>query len=64
MRTQHCAGRAAEPLSSREYRGNAALDFLAHVWPSLAEKDPTATVYQDPHWLLAWARHCRPHVSR
>ncbi|MFI0813509.1 GNAT family N-acetyltransferase [Streptomyces echinatus] len=64
MRTQHCAGRAAGRLRSREYSGNAALHFLARVWPGLAEKDTAATVYQDPDWLLGWARHlpasCEP----
>ncbi|WP_181140795.1 GNAT family N-acetyltransferase [Streptomyces sp. Ru62] len=34
------------------------------MWPSLAERDTAATVYQDPDWLLAWARHlpasCEP----
>ncbi|MFJ5951428.1 GNAT family N-acetyltransferase [Streptomyces noursei] len=64
MRAQHCAGRAAGRLRSREYSGNAALDFLARVWPGLAERDTAATVYQDPDWLLGWARHlpasCEP----
>jgi len=27
------------------------------MWPGLAERDTAATVYQDPDWLLGWARH-------
>ncbi|MEU4112864.1 GNAT family N-acetyltransferase [Streptomyces sp. NPDC027717] len=58
MRTQHCAGRAAERI--QQYSGTAALAFLTGVWPALADRDPTATAYQDPRWLLGWARHLPP----
>ncbi|MCF3131943.1 GNAT family N-acetyltransferase [Streptomyces olivochromogenes] len=42
------------------------MDFLARIWPALAGRDTAATAYQDPAWLLAWARHlpasCEPLV--
>ncbi|WP_330342661.1 GNAT family N-acetyltransferase [Streptomyces sp. NBC_00557] len=53
-------------LHAREYSGQHAMDFLARMWPALAEADPAATAYQDAAWLLAWARHlparCEPLV--
>ncbi|MFG3207354.1 GNAT family N-acetyltransferase [Streptomyces sp. NPDC048192] len=39
------------------------MDFLARMWPALADADAAATAYQDPAWLLAWARHLPAHCE-
>ncbi|MFE2103624.1 hypothetical protein, partial [Streptomyces sp. NPDC059468] len=66
MRAHHGDRRTAGRFQSREYSGTAALDFLARAWPGLAARDAAATAYQDPAWLLAWARQlplvCEPLV--
>ncbi|MEU6070606.1 GNAT family N-acetyltransferase [Streptomyces sp. NPDC047082] len=52
------------PFHVCEYADTAAVDFLTQDWPRLFERDASATVYQDPYWLLAWARQlpasCEP----
>ncbi|MFF2205652.1 GNAT family N-acetyltransferase [Streptomyces sp. NPDC058145] len=58
MRPRHSSSPAAAGrLHAREYGGQQALDFLARRWAALTEQDAQATAYQDPGWLLAWARH-------
>ncbi|MFI5689566.1 hypothetical protein [Streptomyces sp. NPDC051636] len=56
MRAHDGDCRRAGRFRSREYSGGAALDFLARAWPGLVAQDFAATAYQDPAWLLAWAR--------
>lgn len=43
---------AVEQLSSFE-----ALQTLESDWMRLLERDPNATPFQSPHWLLPWWRH-------
>ncbi|MFF9158584.1 GNAT family N-acetyltransferase [Streptomyces sp. NPDC014846] len=63
MRPQHAASRTLDAvgrLQCREYSGAAALDFLERAWPDLYEQDNAASAYQEPAWLLGWARHLPP----
>ncbi|MGW6144429.1 GNAT family N-acetyltransferase [Streptomyces sp. NPDC055140] len=53
-------GRRTAGLGIREYAGGQALDFLACEWAGLTERDAAVTAYQDPAWLLGWARQL-PH---
>jgi CelD/BcsL family acetyltransferase involved in cellulose biosynthesis len=52
------AGAQAAGGLTVEWRGQAdALDALAREWADLVERDPEASLFQTPEWLITWWRH-------
>ena len=52
---------ASTPLVVEEVRGAAALEALAPEWSSLCRRSPSASPFQTPAWLVAYARaFCAP----
>lgn len=44
---------------TRLITGHAALAELREPWQTLCDRCPSATPFQRPEWLIAWARHVR-----